>query len=84
MLELASHLERKAAQLCREDFGRMKMVLAGTDTSSLLDILEGSFRRVDLDTTTSSVSTDTLVKKPTTTDTLVKKPTTTEKALKNP
>ena len=57
MLELASHLERKATQLCREGFGRIKMALVGTDTTLLLEILEGSFGHVDLDTTTSSVST---------------------------
>ena len=58
MLELASHLERKATQLCREGFGRIKMALAGIDISSLLEILEGSFGHVDLGTTTSSVSTE--------------------------
>ena len=58
MLELASHFERKATQLCREGLGKIKMALAGTDTSSLLRILEGSFGPVDLDTTTSLVSTE--------------------------
>ena len=74
MLELASHLEKKAAQLCREGFGRIKMALAGTDTSSLLEILEGSSGQVDLDTTTSSVSTE-ITEAPTT------RSTTTEKSL---
>ena len=58
MLELASHLERNATQLCRGGFGRIKMALAGMDTSSLLEILEGSFGHIDLDTTTLSVSTE--------------------------
>ena len=77
MLELASHLERKATQLCREGFWRIKIALAGTDTSSLLEILEGSFGQVDLDTTTSSVSTE-ITEAPTT------KSTTTEKSLQTP
>ena len=48
------------------------MVLVGMDTSLQLEILEGSFGHVDLDTTTSSVSTE-ITKAPAT------KPATTEK-----
>ena len=58
MLELASHLEKKATQLCREGLGKIKMAPAGTDTSLLLGILEGSYGHVDLDTTTSSAPTE--------------------------
>ena len=46
------------------------MALAGTDTASLLEILERSFGHVDLDTTTSSVSTETHIKKSTTAEKL--------------
>ena len=63
MVELTFHLERKAAQLHREGLGRIKMALVGTNTSLLLEILEGSFDHVDLDTTTSSVSTETPIRK---------------------
>ena len=44
------------------------MALAGTDTSSLLEILEGTFGHFDLNTTTSFISTDTPAQKPTTTE----------------
>ena len=59
-VEFASHLEQKAAQLCHEGLGCIKMTLAGTNTSTLLDTLE-VFGQVDLDTTTSSASTETIV-----------------------
>ena len=68
LLELTSHLEKKATQLQREGLGRIKMALAGTDTSSLLEILEGTFGNFDLNTTSSSISTDTPAQKPTTTE----------------
>ena len=58
LLELASHLAEKAVQLHQKGLGRIKMALAGTDTSSLLEILEGSFGHVNLDTSASSVSTE--------------------------
>ena len=58
VLELASHLEEKAAQLRCEGLGRIKLVLAGTDISSLLGILEGHFGHVDLDTSKSTISTE--------------------------
>ena len=73
LLELASHLERTAAQLHHEGLGRIKMALAGTNTSSLLEILEGSFGHVDLDTTTSTVSIETPIKKSTTAEKLLEK-----------
>ena len=53
------------------------MALAGTDTSSLLEILEGSFGHVDLDTTTSSIPTEI-------TEVPVTRPNTTEKLLETP
>ena len=66
MLELASHLEKKAAQLHHEGLGRIKMALVGTDTSSLLEILEEFFGNVDLDTSVSSVLTKKAAQKSTT------------------
>ena len=65
LLEFASHLEEKEAQLCREGLGCVKMALAGTNTSMLLETLEEVFGQVDLDTTTSSASTETIVTKKT-------------------
>ena len=61
LLEFASHLEEKAAQLHHEGLGCIKMALAGTNTSTLLETLEEVFGQVDLDTTTSSTSTETIV-----------------------
>ena len=58
LLELAAHLEKKAALLRHEGLGRIKIALAGTDTSSLLEILEGHFGCIDLDTSKSTVSTE--------------------------
>ena len=58
LLELASHLEKKTAQLHQEGLGYIKLALASTDTLSQLEVLEGAFGHMDLDTTTSSVSTD--------------------------
>ena len=49
---------QKAAQLRHEGLGKIKIALAGTDTSSLLENLEGHFGRVDLDTSKSTVSTE--------------------------
>ena len=63
LLELASHLEEKAAQLHHEGLEMIKMALAGTDTSSLLKILEGSFGHVDLDISVSSALTKKPAKK---------------------
>ena len=46
LLELAAHLEEKAAQLQHEGLGQIKIALAGTDTSSLLEILQEYFGHV--------------------------------------
>ena len=45
-MELATHLEEKAAKLRCEGLGHIKIALAGTDTSSLLEILQGYFGHV--------------------------------------
>ena len=58
LLELAAYLEGKATQLRHEGLGKIKIALAGTDTSSLLEILEGCFCHMDLDTFRSTVSTE--------------------------
>ena len=58
LLELALHLEEKAAHLGHEGLGKIKIALAGTDTSSLLGNLEGHFGCVDLDTSKSTISTE--------------------------
>ena len=58
MLELATHLEGKAAQLRWEVFGKIKIALTGTDTSFLLKNLEECFGYMDLDTSQSTVSTE--------------------------
>ena len=47
LLELAAHLEEKAAQLRHEGLGQIKIALAGTDRSSLLEILQGHFQHID-------------------------------------
>ena len=77
LLELASHLEKEAAQLCREGLEKIKMALVGTDTSLLLGILGGSFGYVDLNTTTSSAPAE-ITEAPTT------QLTTTEKSSEEP
>ena len=66
LLELPSHLEEKVAQLWCAGLGRIKMALAGNDSSSLLEILEGSFGHVNLDTSALSVSTEESAQKSTT------------------
>ena len=43
MIELATHLEEKAARLKCESLGKIKIALAGCNTSSLVDTLEGAF-----------------------------------------
>ena len=50
MIELATHLEEKAARLKWEGLGKIKIALAGCNTSSLLDILEGAFGSIDQET----------------------------------
>ena len=56
LLELAAHLEGKAARLRHEGLGKVKVALAGTNTSFLLDILEGCFGQQDPDTSQSTIS----------------------------
>ena len=50
MIELATHLEEKAAKLKHEGLGKIKIALAGCNTSSLIDTLEGAFSIIDLET----------------------------------
>ena len=47
MIELATHLEEKAARLKQEGLGKIKIALTGCNTSSLLDMLEGAFGSID-------------------------------------
>ena len=47
LLELAAHLEEKVAKLRCEGLGQIKIALAGTDMSSLLEILQGHFGHID-------------------------------------
>ena len=56
LLEIAAHLEGKAARLRHEGLGKVKVVLAGANTSFLLDILEGCFGQQDPDTSQSTIS----------------------------
>ena len=46
MLALTAHLKQKAAQLRHKGLGQIKIALAGTDTSSLLEILQVHFGHV--------------------------------------
>ena len=50
MRELATHLEEKAAKLKHEGLGKIKIALAGCNTSSLIDTLEGAYGSTDLET----------------------------------
>ena len=50
MIELATHLDEKAAKLKCEGLGKIKIALAGCNTSSLIDTLEGAFGSTDLET----------------------------------
>ena len=57
MIELATHLEEKAARLKHEGLGKIKIALAGCNTSFLLDTLEGAFGFVDQENiSTASIS----------------------------
>ena len=47
MIELATHLEEKAARLKGEGLGKIKIALAGCNTSYLLETLEGAFGSID-------------------------------------
>ena len=48
LLELAENIEHKAAQLRQEGLGHIKMAVASTNTSSLLDILQAHFSQAEL------------------------------------
>ena len=50
MIELATHLEEKAARLKHEGFGKIKIALMDCNTSSLVDTLEGAFGSIDQET----------------------------------
>ena len=50
MIELATHLEEKAAKLKHEGLGKIKIVLAGCNTSSLIDTLKGAFGSIHPET----------------------------------
>ena len=50
MIELATHLEEKAARLKHEGLGKIKIALVGCNTSSLVDTLEGAFGSIDQET----------------------------------
>ena len=50
MIELATHLEEKAAKLKSKGLGKIKIALAGCNISSLIDMLEGAFGITDLGT----------------------------------
>ena len=50
MIELATHLEEKAARLKQEGLGKNKIALVGCNTSSLLDMLERAFSSIDQET----------------------------------
>ena len=50
MIELATHLEEKAARLKCKGLGKIKIALAGCNTSSLIDTLEGAFGIIDMGT----------------------------------
>ena len=50
MIELANHLEEKAARLKCEGLGKIKIALVGCNTSSLLDTLEEAFGSIDQET----------------------------------
>ena len=78
LLELSTHLERKAAHLHLEGLGKIKMALASSETSSLIEILEGAFSRVDSDTASTISIDDIPVQMPTTSQT-----STEEKPLEN-
>ena len=58
LLELVTHLEEKAAQLRCECLGRIKIALVGMDTCSVLEILQGYFGQVDVDTAESTMSAE--------------------------
>ena len=57
MIELATHLEEKAARLKQEGLGKIKIALAGCNTSSLLETLQGAFGFINQENiSTASIS----------------------------
>ena len=50
MIELATHLEEKAARLKCEGLGKIKIALTGCSITSLVDTLEGAFGSIDQET----------------------------------
>ena len=50
LIELATHLEEKATRLKCEGLGKIKIALAGCNTSSLIYTLEGAFGSIDQET----------------------------------
>ena len=50
MIELATHLEEKAAKLKCKGLGKIKIALAGCNTSSLIDTLQEAFGIIDIGT----------------------------------
>ena len=58
LLELAAHLEGKAAQLKWEGLSKIKIAINGTDISSLTRLLEGSFGSVDQSPPSPPASTE--------------------------
>ena len=50
MIDLATHLEEKAAKLKHEGLGKIKIAPAGCNTSSLIETLEGTFGSLDPET----------------------------------
>ena len=58
LLDLAAHLEGKVAQLKWEGLSKIKIALAGTDTSSLTRLLEGCFGSVDQSPPSPPASTE--------------------------
>ena len=50
MIELATHLEERAARLKQEGLGKINIALMDCNTSSLLDMLEGAFGSIDQET----------------------------------
>ena len=75
MIQLATHLEEKATKLKHEGLGKIKIALAGCNTSFLIDTLEGAFGIIDIGTislasipNTKEVITDDIPSTPSPTD----------------
>ena len=63
LIELATHFEEKAARLKCEGLEKIKIALAGCNTSSLLDILEGTFGFYDQENVSTASTSE--MKEPT-------------------